>query len=395
MEKLRGPSETRHQGQGPGICSQGSALRVAIVAPYDLSKPGGVNNQIRAQAVALRRLGHDVRVYGPASAELEDGEISLGRAFTVSFAGTESGLGVDPRALVRIGRMFGRGVDLVHVHEPFTPLAPWIAIVRAKVPVVGTFHVHRENGHRWYGSMGWALQPLSRRLAARIAVSESARRTVAPHFPGRYEIVPNGIDVERFRRAGPRPRIFEEGRIHVLYVGRLEPRKGVDVLVRAMADLQRRHPEARLIVAGDGSDRTSLTDSARKAGTDARFAGPISEEELPAYFQAADIVCSPALGGESFGIVLLEAMAARRAVVASRIEGYLALVEHKECARLTPPGEAEPLADAISDLVADPSLRARLGAAGASAAREYDWSVVASRLAEIYERALAAVSGKR
>jgi phosphatidylinositol alpha-mannosyltransferase len=348
-----------------------------------------VNNQIRAQAQALRRLGHDVCVYGPASAQLEAGEISLGRAFTVTFGGTESGLGVDPRALVRIGQMFDRGVDLVHVHEPFTPLAPWIAIVRAKVPVVGTFHVHRENGHRWYGSFGWALKPLSSQLAARIAVSESARRTVAPHFPGPYEIVPNGIDVERFRTRGGRPQIFEAGRIHVLYVGRLEPRKGVDVLVRAMAEVQRLHPGTRLIVAGDGSERNALAELTGKTGTDARFAGPIAEDELPAYFQAADIVCSPALGGESFGIVLLEAMAAGRAVVASRIEGYQALVEHRDCARLAPPGEAAPLADAISDLVADPLLRARLGAGGAAAAQEYDWSVIASRLTEIYERACA------
>ena len=367
------------------------SLRIAIVAPYDLSKPGGVNNQIRAQARALRTFGHDVSVCGPASAPLGDGEISLGRTFAVTFSGTESGLGVDPRAVTRIGRILSSGIDLLHVHEPFTPLAPWIALVRATVPVVGTFHVHRENGHRWYGSVGWALMPLARRLAARIAVSESACRTVAPHFPGRYEIVPNGIDVERFRAPQPRPHAFRQDAIHVLYVGRLEPRKGVDVLIRAAADVQRQHPHVRLVVAGDGTDRTRLESIAREIGADVTFAGPISERELPAYFQAADLVCSPALGGESFGIVLLEAMAAGRAVVASRIEGYSDLVEGRECARLTPPGEPVPLARAIAELAENADQRGRLGAAGAAVAREYDWSVIASRLVGIYDGVLGRV----
>jgi phosphatidyl-myo-inositol alpha-mannosyltransferase len=365
-------------------------MRIAIVAPYDLSRPGGINNQIRGQAQALRRLGHDVRVYGPASAPLDDGEGSLGRTVAVTFGGTESGLGLDPRAIVRVGRMLGRGVDLLHVHEPFTPLAPWIALVRADVPVVGTFHVHREDGHRWYRAMAWALQPLSRRLAAGIAVSPSALRTVAPHFPRTYDIVPNGIDVERFRTPRPRPPGFEPGAAHVLYVGRLEPRKGVEVLVRAMAEVQRRQPQARLTIAGDGPDRGRLADIARQAGVHVRFAGAVTDDALPAYFQAADVVCSPALGGESFGIVLLEAMASGCAVVASRIEGYEALVGARACARLVPPGAPMPLADAICDILADAALRRRLGEAGAAAAREYDWPAVASRLTAIYGRVLGA-----
>jgi phosphatidylinositol alpha-mannosyltransferase len=364
------------------------SMRIAIVAPYDLSKPGGVNNQIRAQARALGRLGHDVRILGPASNGVEHGEISLGRTFAVTFSGTESGLGIDPRAAIRIGRVLGDGVNLLHVHEPFTPLPPWIALVRSRVPVVGTFHVHRENGHPWYGSVGWALKPLARRLAARIAVSESARRTVAPHFPGDYDIVPNGIDVERFRAPHPRPEVFRMDAIHVLYVGRLEPRKGVDVLIRAAAAVQRRRPNVRLIVGGDGTDRARLETLAREAGTDVTFVGPIAERELPAFFQAADIVCSPALGGESFGIVLLEAMAARRAVVASRIDGYAALVEGRPCARLTPPGDPDALAAAIEELAGNAGERDRLGAEGEALAREYDWSVVARRLLAIYERVL-------
>lgn len=365
-------------------------LRVAIVAPYDLARPGGVNNQIRAHAAALRRLGHSVRVYGPASGPLEDGEIALGRSLPVTFFGTESGLGLDPRGLPAVERMLREPMDLLHVHEPFTPLMPWIAVARARVPIVGTFHVHRERGHQVYPFTSWLLRPLARRIDRRIAVSDAARRTVEPHFPGDYQIVPNGIDYDRFSTPHPRPAIFERERRHVLYVGRLEPRKGVEFLVRAMADVQRRVPDVRLIIGGAGPDSVRLAKLAAALGVDVRFAGVIHETELPAYFQAADIVCSPAIGGESFGIVLLEAMAAGRPVVASRIEGYAELVGDRDCARLVAAADAAALARELTDLLGDAAACARLSIGGRAVAREYDWSMLAGRVMEIYRSALAA-----
>jgi len=364
-------------------------LRIAIVAPYDLSRPGGVNNQIRAQARALRRLGHSVRVFGPASGPLENGEISLGRSVPVTMFGTESGLGVDPRGIPAVRRMLREPADILHVHEPFTPLMPWIALARARVPVVCTFHVHREQGHRVYALAAWLLRPLAGKIDRRIAVSYAARRTVEPHFPGAYQIVPNGIDVDRFTTPRGRPDVFEPARRHVLYVGRLEPRKGVEFLVRAMADVQRRFPDVRLIVGGDGPDAEHLARLSGELGVDARFAGTIPDADLPAFFQAADIVCSPALGGESFGIVLLEAMASSRPVIASRIEGYEELVGQRGCARLVPPGNAAALASAIDTLLTDAGARSEMVAAGNAVAREYDWSAIGRRVIEIYQSALA------
>jgi phosphatidyl-myo-inositol alpha-mannosyltransferase len=365
-------------------------LRIAIVAPYDLSRPGGVNNQIRAQAAALRLLGHSARVFGPSSSPLPDGEVSLGRSVAITMFGTESGLGLDPRGLAAVGRMLREPIDILHVHEPFTPLVPWLAVGRARVPVVCTFHVHREEGHRVYGAAAWLLRPLARRISRRIAVSAAARRTVERHFPGAYEILPNGIDVGRFAAAGRRPDIFESGRRHVLYVGRLEPRKGVGFLLRAMVDVQRAHPDVRLIVGGAGPDREHLMRLAGEIGIDARFAGAIPEPELPGYFRAADVVCSPALRGESFGIVLLEAMAAGRPVVASRIEGYEELVAGRGCARLVAPGDASALARDIVDLFQNDEARARLCAAGIAVAREHDWPALTARVMEIYRSALGA-----
>jgi len=180
-------------------------LRIGIVAPYDLSEAGGVNNQIRGQARALRRLGHDVAVYGPASSVLDNDEQSLGGSVSVTLGGTRSGLGVDRRSPAAVGRMLRENFDVVNVHEPLTPLVPWIAVWKARCPVVGTFHVHRENGHQLYALSAWALAPLFRKLDARRAVSKAALRTVARHCPGEYEVVPNGIEADAFRAPRLRP----------------------------------------------------------------------------------------------------------------------------------------------------------------------------------------------
>jgi phosphatidylinositol alpha-mannosyltransferase len=365
-------------------------LRLAIVAPYDLSAPGGINNQIRTQAGALRRLGHHVRIFGPASAALDDGERALGGIVGVSFGGTESGLGVDPRAFASVGRMLREPFDVVHVHEPLTPLVPWIVLLRSRAPLVGTFHVHREQGHDLYAAFAPLLRPLARRLRARIAVSEAARRTVATHIPGDYEIVPNAIDVARFREPRPRPAALAADRRHVLYVGRLEPRKGVDVLIRAMRDVVSTASDVTLVVAGDGPLRADLEQRAAALHVPVMFAGRVTDEDLPAYLQHAEVVCAPALGGESFGIVLLEAMACAKPVVASRIEGYEGLVGPFECARLAPPGDADAFAREIGWLLeSDDHRRQELGRRGAAAARDFDTEAIAHRLTAIYRRVLA------
>lgn len=361
-------------------------LRIAIVAPYDLSADGGINNQIRAQARALRGLGHLVQIAGPASMSLREGELSLGGSVAVTLGGTTSGLGVDARAFATVSRLLQQPFDIVHVHEPLTPLVPWIVLARARAPLVGTFHVHREEGHRLYASWAWALQPLSRRLRARIAVSDAARRTVAAHFPAEYEIVPNGIDADAFRTPRPRPAAMPADRRIVLYVGRLEPRKGVEYLIRAMPLVQQRVRDATLLVIGDGADRARLTSLAAALGAAAHFSGRVADEDLPAYYQSADVVCSPALGGESFGVVLLEAMASGTAIVASRIDGYEALVGNTDCGRLVPPADAEAIAAAVCPLLDDRSHSRRLGTRGATRAREYDWRTIAARLEQIYQR---------
>jgi phosphatidylinositol alpha-mannosyltransferase len=245
-----------------------------------------------------------------------------------------------------------------------------------------------------YRATSWLLRPLAGTLDARIAVSEAARRTVERHFPGAYTIVPNGIEIDRFATPKIRPAMFDGDGPHVVCVGRLERRKGAGHLVRAMAAVARRAPGARLVLVGDGPDRGDLERLAADLRVDVRFAGAVPDDDVPAFFQAADVVCAPAVGDESFGLVLLEAMAAGRPIVASRIAGYAELVADRPCARLVPPGDAEALAREIVDLLEQPDACAALSAAGRDAAAAYDWTAVATRVTEIYAGAIAHRRGR-
>jgi phosphatidylinositol alpha-mannosyltransferase len=364
-------------------------LRIALFAPYDLARPGGIGSHIRSQARALRSLGHSVSVYGPASAPLADGMRSIGAATLVTVGGTSSGAGFDPRSVARVARlMASEHFEIVHVHEPLMPLSPWAAVWCARAPVVATFHVHREAGHRFYPLARPLLAPIMTRVARRIAVSRAARRTVATHFPGEYEIVPNGIDVDRFRCPARRPPALAEGVRHILFVGRLEPRKGVDHLIAATSSVQRHVPLVRLVIVGDGPERIALERLAASTHVDVQFMPDIADEELPALYQWSDVACSPATGGESFGIVLIEALAAGTPVVATSIEGYEEAIGSAECVRLVPPADAHALAWAIEEVLRDSDRRRLYSPSALQVARQYDWNVIAQRLQAIYEETL-------
>lgn len=360
-------------------------LRIGICAPYDLGRPGGVNSHIRAQTLALRRLGHAVSVFGASSAPLDDDELALGGCVSLVIGGTETGYGVDPRSWFQIARLFRDSrFDVLHMHEPLTPLVPWFVLRQSSAPIIATFHTCREEGHRWYPKYRWLFEPMMRRIHTRLAVSDAARRTVTRYFPGKYEIVPNGIEVDRFRTPASRPASMPRDLRHVLFVGRLEPRKGVDCLIRAMAMVQQHTADARLVVIGEGPDRAELEATALDARVHVTFAGHVPDDDLPGYYRAADIMCAPARGNESFGIVLLEAMAAERPIVASRIEGYSELLDKAGCARAFEVGDTAALAHEIGLLLGDADLRRRLGTAGAAYVRAYDWSMIAQRLGSIY-----------
>ncbi|MGH2587507.1 MAG: glycosyltransferase family 4 protein [Dehalococcoidia bacterium] len=375
-------------------CDPHDRLAIALIAPYDLAIPGGVNAQIRAQARALRRRGHVVRIVGPSSRpeQTVSGEIALGGAVSLNVGGTVSGLSLNPLLRRRVRAVLAGGhFDVVHIHEPLTPVLPWLFLLTApQQPRVGTFHVHRETGHRLYAAGAWFLRSLIRRLDARIAVSDAACRTVARHFPGAYEVIPNGIDVGRFHRPPLHAHEPDRHKRTVLFVGRIEQRKGLPILIRATAMLRARLPDVRLVVVGDGPDREANQRLAGALGCDVTFAGRVPDERLPAYLRAAQVFCSPATGGESFGVVLLEAMAAGTPVVASDIDGYAELLATERAGLLVRPDDPRDLAAALARVLEEPELRQGLMERGYRTAETHDWTRIVARLESVYRRVIAA-----
>jgi phosphatidylinositol alpha-mannosyltransferase len=372
-------------------------VNVGLVCPYEWTVPGGVGNHVRALAGELRRAGHRVDVLAPAERPVaEAGFVGLGGSLAVPYNGSVARIAIGPRTLARVRRAVrGGGYDLLHVHEPLSPSVGLLAVTQAGrgdrgVPVVGTFHAN----------LGRSLaletaSPLLRRvydrLAGRIAVSASARDTWQGHFGGAMAVVPNGVAPEFFARPDPLDGWKGDGPT-VLFVGRLEPRKGLTYLVRAFLRLKPAFPRLRLLVVG--RDDRHQRDKAMamvppRLRPDLVFVGSVPQADLPSYYASADLFCAPSLGGESFGIVLAEAMAVGLPVVCSDIGGYRDVVRDGADGLLVPPRDPEALAAAIAGLLDNPARLAAMGEAAAAAARRYAWPVVAAEVAEVYEAALA------
>ena len=362
-------------------------LRIALVSPYDLDVPGGVQSHVRHLAVALRDRGDDVEVFGPGS------ERPLGRSLKVPFNGSVAPVAPSPVSLRRLrAQLVAAAPDVVHVHEPVVPWAG-LAAVRADVaPVVGTFHAW-SSSTRAYRLVRPYGRRLLGRLAAAVAVSDAAAdyHARALGVPvGRFRVVPNGVDVARFADAAPIEEIVSSPRPSLLFVGRLERRKGLEPLIRAFTLLKTRRPDLRLYVVGDGPERDRCQQLLpARLRTDVVFLGRVGGDELPRFFASCDLYVSPALGGESFGIVLLEAMAAGRPVVASDLPGYRSVARDGAQGRLVPPGDPRALADAVEALLDNPALRDAMAVEGRRTAAAYDWPAVAARLRAIYREVAA------
>jgi len=367
-------------------------MKIALVSPYDLSVPGGVNNHILPLAQRFRCAGHDVRVIGPASdpnALLESSNvIVIGRPFPVPVSGSIARIALSPRLAGQVKDVLqGERFDVVHVHEPLMPLLP-IQFLRFSDAVnVGTFHAAREGGNRLYSYTRRLLRRWYRKLDGKIAVSPAAAALVSRYFRGYYNIIPNGVDVQRFGcPVDPLPE-FMDGLRNILFLGRFEKRKGLSYLLRAFPAVKREMPNTRLIIAGDGRSRPRYERYVRRAHMqDVVFTGYLPDEDLPRYQQTADIYCSPATGNESAGIVLLEAIAAGRPIVASNIEGYASVITHGVEGLLVLPKDAEALSHALVHLLADDALRERMGELGRQRAEEFSWERVSQRILSYYER---------
>ena len=371
-------------------------MKIALVSPYDFAYPGGVTNHITHLYKHYAAMGHEVRVLAPASKPqnsiAECDFYRCGTPFSVPTNGSVARIALSLRLASLVKSILeNEKFDVVHLHEPLVPTLP-ITVLRFSSAVnVGTFHANRDRSLAYfYGRR--ILKRWFRKLDGKIAVTPPARDFVDRYFHGYYNIIPNGIDLERFNPdVKPLPQYCDD-KLNVLFVGRFEKRKGLRYLVRAYARIKSTMPNTRLIIVGpDGGLQRGYERSIQRAGLqDVVFAGYVSPEELPRYYRSAHIFCTPATGQESQGIVLLEAMACGTPVVASNIEGFASVMTHNEEGFLVTPKDDEKLALALVRMLADHELREAMGRRGILTAQAYSWKRISERLISYYERLLDA-----
>ncbi len=365
-------------------------MKICLVSPYDFMHPGGVTEHVRHLSDKLRARGHDVTVLAPSSRVGDDhgipGYVRIGRSVPVRTNGSVARIALSFHLVRRVRALLDENAfDVVHYHEPLVPSLPITVLRFHSGANVGTFHaMSRRNLGYYYGRP--FLKRYFNRLHAHIAVSVPARDFIARYFEGDYRIVPNGIDCARFNPNHSRlEQLRTPGKSTILFVGRLESRKGLPTLLEAYGQLRRARSDARLVIVGDGPMRWGYESQVAAMGIrDVEFCGRVSSEDLPRHYASSDIFCAPATGGESFGIVLLEAMASGVPVMASSIPGFSSVVTNDVDGVLVPPRHPKEWAAALGALLDDPSRRAAMSAQGLAKAQLYDWDHVVDEVLDVY-----------
>ena len=362
------------------------------MCPYSWDVPGGVQAHVRDLADSLVGLGHEVSVLAPVddpdTADLPDYLVPAGRAVPVPYNGSVARLAFGPLSLARTRRWLRRGrFDVLHLHEPTVPSLSMLALFAARGPMVATFHTATARS-RALQVFGTTLQPGLEKITGRIAVSPAARRVVMEHLGQDAVLIPNGVAVARFAGATRLP--GAPAGPTVVFLGRVdEPRKGLAVLLAALPALLARVPDLQLLVAGPG-DAAELV-PAELAGH-VQLLGLVSDADKARVYASGTVYCAPNTHGESFGIVLIEAMASGTPVVAADLEAFRRVLDDGRAGVLFPVGDSAALAAALADLLEDPARRAALSAAGSAAVLTYDWSRVTRQVVEVY-RVVTTVSG--
>jgi len=363
-----------------------------MVCPYSLAAPGGVQAHVLGLAQGLRDLGHQVEVLAPATADnaLPEFVTPAGRAVGVPYNGSIAPLAFGPVAVNRARRwLHDHDFDVLHLHEPAAPSLSLISLALADRPVVATFHFATARSWALAAAHG-LLQPTMEKITARIAVSPLARRVLVKYLGGDAVEIPNGVDVSHFARAQPLPGYPRTGGT-VGFVGRFgEPRKGMPVLLAALRTVARTRPDLRLLVVGHGDAATLRRAAGPALASRIRVLGALGNEGKAAVLASVDVLCVPAIGGESFGIVISEALATGTPVVASDLDAFRLVLDRGQAGVLVPAGSPAALSAALDDLLDDPERRATLTAVGRARAAMWDWPVVARRVLQVYETAVAA-----
>jgi len=363
-------------------------MRIGMVCPYSFDVPGGVQSHVLQLAEVMHAEGHDVSVLVPASADAETSlppyVVSGGKAVPIPYNGSVARLRFGPATHRKVKKWLQQGdFDVLHLHEPNAPSLSMLALNIAEGPIVATFHTSTTKSLT-LSVFEPILRPMHEKIVGRIAVSDLARRWQMEALGSDAVEIPNGVEVASFAAAPlldgyPRP-----GR-SVLFLGRFdEPRKGMAVLMRALPAVVERFPDVEILVVGRG-DEGALREQAGALAGHLRFLGQVDDAQKASAMRSADVYCAPNTGGESFGIVLVEAMAAGTAVVASDLDAFRRVLDDGRGGRLVAVDDADALAAGLTDVLGDDALRARYVECAAELVQRYDWSVVARQILRVYE----------
>jgi phosphatidylinositol alpha-mannosyltransferase len=361
-------------------------VKIGLVSPYDYAAPGGVRQHIGALDAKFREMGHDVVILTPNSKdgreEYHDNVISLGRVTPLRINGSTARITLSMWLTHRVRHILReQQFDVLHIHEPLMPALPLTVLRCSETINVATFHAH---GQSYASNLGYLfgkaiVRRRVKKLHGRIAVSNTARDFVDSYFPSEYKVIPNGIDLDWWQRPVQPIRGFSDGRPTVLFLGRLENRKGLKYLIRAFGQVRQEVRRARLIVAGEGRLRAGLERYVWRNDLegDVFFTGFVPDEDRPRLFASCDVFCAPSTGQESFGIVLLEAMACGKPIVASNIAGYNDVISNRREGLLVPVKKPDAIAEALAELLTNRARRDELAEQGKRTVQQYSWSRVA------------------
>ncbi|BCN53846.1 glycosyltransferase family 4 protein [Prescottella equi] len=371
-------------------------MKIGMVCPYSFDVPGGVQAHVVELAQVLIERGHKVSVLAPASegTELPDFVVSAGRAVAIPYNGSVARLTFGPVSYARVRRWIAdNDFDVLHIHEPNAPSLSMLAMKIAEGPIVATFHTSTTKS-LVLSTFQSVLQPYLEKISGRIAVSELARRWQVESLGSDAVEIPNGVDVPAFANAAPLPGYPRPGRT-VLFLGRYdEPRKGMAVLLGALPTLVEKYPDLEILVVGRGDEEKLRKEAGRFAGH-LRLLGQVSDAEKASALRSVDVYCAPNLGGESFGIVLVEAMAAGAPVVASELDAFRRVLRDGTAGLLVPVGDSVALAAAIDSVLGDEDRRRALTDVASVVVGEYDWPVVAEQILRVYETVTVGSTGVR
>lgn len=363
------------------------SLKILFVSPYDLTRPGGVTTYVRQLAHYLRAYGHKVTIVGPVASTVRphSDTYPLGKTFRLPTTQDAAFVNLNPFVIKSVQRFLqNRHFDIIHLQEPFLPFIGPAFLYLGHCVKIGTFHATSDKTHIPYTVFKPLVAIWDKQLDGRIAVSATAKKTVNRYIPRDYTIIPNGIDFNRFAKLASNKNRAKNPTI--LFVGRLEKRKGLPYLLKAFQLVKNKIPNSRLLIIGDGGLRQPYQKLAFQLGLkDVIFKGQVPDKLLPFYYQQAHVVCVPSIANESFGLVILEAMASAKPVVASKIGGFPRLIQHRETGLLVPPKNVRALSNALIKVLANVSLANHLAKAAQEKAKLYSWDKVASKILNYYQ----------